>query len=240
MAAPMFFIVWGTKVRVRPVGTRADYCPGCLHLSQFTMKSVQVSKHLYYIPLGYHEQSRIKECTICGGLFNADSNERCSACDDQSFETLLTETNPALTADKVAAIEAELDAKGGSEARRERALQYFLEKQNSVLTDARKQVGFLTFLTLVACLAPIICAFAEGGPTWGFAAMIMSVGMLLFVQRWDAHRQAAKVIKPRLVRFLGCKHFPFDDLERHCAGNGSKFSRLCRHFATGRYDDLRR
>ena len=91
----------GLRTRVRRLGERADYCPGCLQLARFKVRSMDERPYLFVIPLeDWKEVSRASECTICGAVFNGIKSY--SKLHNASLEQLLAETNPGMTPEQIA------------------------------------------------------------------------------------------------------------------------------------------
>lgn len=238
MAAPIFFILAGTKTRMVPLGDRAEYCPRCLHLSRFEVRSVQQAKHLYYVPLGYHEQGRIKECGVCGAELACDPTAA-FVPDRLGLDELLQRTNPGLTPERVAQVEAELDAEGGPEARLDRAVANFLRINEPLVKAAGRNVSLLTFLAGLGLLAVSVVAFTEAGPWVGLPVSVAAVALAVKIHRWETHRAAARKLGSRLRTFLACKGLSLAEFERRGAAAGLRTPSLQRHLRTAHYDELR-
>ncbi len=70
------FIIWGTKVRRRPMRRRADFCPICRRIRPFKVEQIESVPHLYYIPYGSGTvHGHIKSCQRCGLDVDADLDD---------------------------------------------------------------------------------------------------------------------------------------------------------------------
>jgi hypothetical protein len=64
------FIVWGRRVHRKRIGYVADFCPMCRGPQAFLMKSVSVTRHLYYVPVGEKDSSFERVCQGCKIAFS--------------------------------------------------------------------------------------------------------------------------------------------------------------------------
>jgi hypothetical protein len=69
-------IVFGTKVRYRRMGYRADFCQICREARPFKIQQIESIGHLYYIPLGAGTvHAHLKTCQGCGMLYEATPDD---------------------------------------------------------------------------------------------------------------------------------------------------------------------
>jgi hypothetical protein len=232
----MFFVSWGTKSRVRSLGDRAEFCPGCLQPTRFTVKSLQMASHLYGIPLGYSNGTSFGECTICGARIEPMFDDALVPVGTLSYESLLGQTNPRLTPQR---IEVLLDVAGDRKMRLEQSLRYFLAKQEAVLMKERGQLGGGTLFAILALLILVLCAFHGGGVVIGTACAAIAVAAVALAHSLGVRHRASRVILPNLKRFLPSQGVSFGELEQKLQGEKSMFSKLRRHLASNAYDAMR-
>jgi hypothetical protein len=239
MCVPFFLVVWGTKIRARRLGDRADYCPGCLQVSRFTVQTVEESKHIYLVPLGYRERERLKQCALCGTIVRGRSDEPYLTDPQLPLRTLLGATNPGLTAERVAEIEARSERERDPQSRRDKSLVCFLRRQTDELRHAFGKVDFPTAAIGIALALVCFATFFYAGPIWAASASVVSVWLGGRFHRSMSHHRAAQVILPRVLRFLAAQGIPFAEFEAGVRGKSPRDRRLLRHFARGPYDGLR-
>jgi hypothetical protein len=117
-----FFVSWGTKSHIRALGDRAEFCPGCLQPTRFTVKRLQTANQMYGIPLGYSNGATFGECTICGARVEPMFDGALVSVGSLPYESLLDQANPRLTPQR---IEVLLEVAGDAKMRVEQALRYF-------------------------------------------------------------------------------------------------------------------
>jgi hypothetical protein len=233
----MMFFEAGHWGHLRLLGERADYCPGCLQLSRFTVRSIRECPHLYFIPLEESKEvERVSECDLCGAVIHGLRSY--STARGASLQQLIAETNPSLNDERVARLEAELNA-AGPDARTEKALNWFLAQQERLLKKIRSGLGPLALLVSLPLSLFALRAFVIGGPRWGWPTAIVAAVLGVSIDRWDKERRAAKQIKPRLRAFLACKGLTLQELDRRFADDPSPFCQLRRHLRKRYYEDLR-
>ena len=232
----MFFMSWGTKTRVRSQGDRAEFCPGCLQPTRFTVKKLLSANHLYGIALGYSHNTMFGECNICGATIEPMFDHAVVPVGTLSYQSLLEKTNPRLTPER---IEVLCDVGGDPESRVEQSLRYFLTKQDAVLKKEQKTLGGGSLFVLLASLVLVLCAFIAGGFYIGMACTILGIIVTGLVHRIGVHYRAAREIRPNLRRFLYSQRISFDELEQKLEANKFSFSKLKRHLTSGKYDAIR-
>jgi hypothetical protein len=233
----MFFISWGTTSRIRACGDRAEFCPGCLQPTRFTVKTLQTANHLYGIPLGYAEVARYGECSICGARIEPMFANDVAQVGTLSFESLLAKTNPRLTPER---IEVLMGVAGEAEYRLEQALRYFLSKLDSIMKEECKHWGNYTQITLLCMLVVLPFVFGLGGVVVGIVCSVFAVTGMLLVRRLESAHRIARVIIPRLKAFLAAKGISFEEFEKNLKEKDFPYSKLKRHLASDRYDILRK
>lgn len=234
-----FYNVYDIKVHIRDVGDRADYCPGCLQLSRFTFKTVEESTRICLVPLGYHEVDRVKECAICGTIVRGRPDELYSTDPEAPLERLVAMTNPGLTEERIATIEAELENADGHQTRRQKSLECFLRRQAEAIANATWNGDLPTTIIDIALGSLCIAATIFVRPVWWVPICLASAWIAWRFRCAKGHRRAAKRILPRLSRFLAAYNMSFAQFEVGLRIESRESQRLLRHFTAAAYDDLR-
>jgi hypothetical protein len=107
------------------------------------------------------------------------------------------------------------------------------------LTKERGQIGGWTGLAMLALLVLVFCAFHGGGAVVGSACAAVAVVAVFLVHGLETRRQAARLIRPNLMRFLSSQGVSLGELEKMLQGSQLRFPKLERHLACGAYDAMR-
>lgn len=235
------FIIWGTKVRVRPLGCRADFCRSCLLVSRFKVSSVQHASHIYYIPLGYSEKGRYGECQICGSLRSETTSYLLTESQNhvhQPIDELIDGTNPMLRG-QLASIANEIEQSIPVANRPMYLVNQFSAIHEPKFKQTEGQVSGYVGLVLIALCILVGLVFAVAHLYVGIGAAVAALIILFMVRNWIVQRSVAKQLKPRLSSFLQATKISFDQLEQSLSSGKTTGKRLRKHLAHSRYDFMR-
>lgn len=89
-------IVWGTKIKRKPVGWVADFCPLCRGVRPFRLQRVGAAGHIWYISLGSGRfLGNEIECSACMTLHATDGSRYASVSEEfQDLDDLVRRTLP--------------------------------------------------------------------------------------------------------------------------------------------------
>jgi hypothetical protein len=238
--APMMFIVWGTKVRNRSLGARAEFCNGCLRVCQHEVLAVEHASHIYYIHGRWREQARYHECGICGTLDHAA--EAGMLLDKEtafthSVESLVAATNPDLSRN-YGDIAQDVEANLPESERDTHILDCFCARSTEEFKQAEHDLsGWLGIVLILFSIGGGL-AFAAAGTTIGIIVSVVLLVVLMWLRSWAIHRRVAKRVRPRLNSLLSATGIKWERLESDLASGKLKYSRLRRHFARSAYDAM--
>jgi hypothetical protein len=213
------FIVWGTKVRRRRLGYRADFCRLCRRFRPFRVEQIEIVPHIYYIPCGSGTvQGHAKTCQECGTAFEADFQDatECSRARQDDVAQLISRTNPQIEKNWSARLELEQRVKSRKLTKEEREsliLEPFL-LLNPLLQGRTSEMN-LDKVSGLGCLATILIPFgvflvgktrfhAEDS-TLGMMAWVLAGLLALFTigaLATDGRRFARSKIIPKLAAAL--------------------------------------
>lgn len=230
------FVTAGTKIRVRTVGDRAEFCPGCLQPTRFSVKTLQTASHLCGVALGYTNDTVYGECTVCGARIEPMFHEALVPTGTLSYESLLEQTNPRLTPERIAVL---LDVAGDAPMRQEQSLHYFLAKQEALLVKEGGRFGGGVLFVFLTLLLVLFGAFHGCGVVAGMACAVVAVVTVFLAHRLEVRHRVARVIRPSLQRYLASQGISFDELEQALRSPGFQFPKLERHLASSPYDAMR-
>ncbi|MBB3207409.1 hypothetical protein FHS27_003230 [Rhodopirellula rubra] len=232
-------IVWGTKVRLREQGCRADFCEECLLVSKTIVSGVEQIGHLYYIPIGfYKEKHRIGECEACGRVTEVlpasslvPKNVRCP-----EMMELVARTNPHLL-EQLPTLADSIDVAFSAKERTYHVLENFSCRANQVLDDARSGITGWLGLLMILLAFPVAMAFAISDAT-GWVASVASLLAVLWVRKVLIHRRSTRILSKRLSILLPSSGITWNQLEQHLLNSGKSHKRLSKHLAKGCYMNL--
>ena len=237
---PMFFIVWGTKVRTRMLGVKGDFCNSCLRVCSHDVKSVEHASHVYYIHGRWHEKARYQECDICGALGHVEATvamlEKGSA-GTQSIESLITATNPALP-NHYGQIAQAIETNVPEAKRATHILDSFCVRSIEEFKAAEAAIGGWVGLVLIIFLVAAGFAFALAGPIIGSVVSVLLVVALIWIRHWGIHRWVAKRLRPRLISLLNATGIRWEQVESDLSSGNLNYPKLRRHFSRSAYDTM--
>ena len=92
-------VIWGSKRKLKKLGTAADFCPICRRVQPFEISQVNMVKHVYYIPMGGGKVvGHLASCQECSVQKFVDAEHYASYAEqsDLRLEDLIRKTNPDL------------------------------------------------------------------------------------------------------------------------------------------------
>ena len=245
---PAFFIVWGTKVRTRPRGTRIDYCLGCLRLARHGVFAVETAGHVYYISIGYKEAARFTECEICGTRGEAELDT--PAIDErrhgrQSIADLVSETNPDIDAAALANLEKEIAEHVTEEEREDSPFHALFANMTARLAEVSENsfgmfIGLLCVFGFAGAFAyAMVSAAANEYAITGAIVGIASLAGLIWAYRFTIHRRRVRSIKPFVERFASSTKNSRDDLLARLEHEDfAAYPKLRRHLTKPAYEAI--
>jgi hypothetical protein len=237
MPAPLFFIVWGTKVRTRHIDYRGDFCPGCLRLARFKTLAVDKASHVYYIRGPYREVLQYAECPVCATQIRLPSTSAPtgSAAPDASVIELVKQ-NLLLTKPHLEELASSIRNQFPGEFRNLQALRAFCINANAEFKKVESNVSGWCGLIAIASIALAIPAFLKS-PILGICVSAALLVVLLVARHWLIQAGMRKALRPRLEKLFQTSGLEWSDLEG-ALERDLKFPRLRRHLLRGYYGDL--
>jgi hypothetical protein len=237
MPAPLFFIVWGTKVRTRLIDYRGDFCPGCLRLARFKAMAVDKASHVYYIRGAYREALRYAECPVCATQIRLPSTSPPSEPASANASVVdLVQRNLLLTKAHLEELATSIRKKFSGEARNLQALRAFCINASAEFKRAESNVSGWCGLIAIAFIALAVPAFLKN-MILGISVSVVLFVALLAVRHWLIQSAMRRALRPRLEKLLQSSGLEWSDLES-ALERDLKFPRLRRHLLRGHYGDL--
>jgi hypothetical protein len=241
MAVPCIFIVWGTKIRVRQLGVRADFCDGCLLVTPQQVSAIEQSGHIYYVTLGYSEQIRVGECLVCGEQSEVNKNCELVSGDivsSPTIETLVDQTNPGLLK-VLPEIAREIDYTIPSSQRNDHLAEQFCARYELKIKEAARSLGGWLGLIMLAFAAPVVFAFLNFSIVVGVITLMGWLVTLFVVRHWMIQRHVANRLCPKLESFLQATGLDMDTIDAVVASDKADCPKLRKHLLNSCYEYLR-
>lgn len=238
---PLFFIVWGTKVRTRSVGSRAEFCVGCLRVSRHDTSVVEHASHVYYISGSWREQVRLTECSICGTEEVSSPDAMLVALKSdtaQSIDSLINATNPELWKE-LGPVAKEIEARLPPPKRNMHILDHFCARHTEEFRDAEHNLSGWIGLFLLLFVGVVITTFAMTGEVLGYLVSAVLVVLLVKIRGYLIHRRVAKHVKPGLAKLLLATEIEWTTLESALETRDLNYPKLRRHLSRPAYDAFR-
>jgi len=235
-------IFWGTKVRTRFHGVRAEYCGGCLCVTKHRVSSIERAPHLYNVSLGYRELTRFSECPLCGTTLQT-APDVVTVSDEsaggQSIEDLIQATNPALTSQRLQELYASSRV-ASPDNREAKVLQTFCLNQIAEFEVASHNLSGWYPLVLILILILTGYAIAYAGFVPGIAAGTALLVCAQAIRRKVIDAAVAGKVLPRLRPFLRANNRDIAYLEQWLKPlDGRGYRRFRRHLQSSCYEELR-
>jgi hypothetical protein len=237
MSLPLFFIVWGTKVRRRHVAYRGDFCPGCLRLAKFKVLAIDKASHVYYIRGPYREVLQYAECPVCATQIRLPSTAAPTepASPHASVVELVTQ-NLLLTNAHLDELASSIRKQFPGESRNLQALRAFCANANAEFKRVESNVSGWCGLIAIVFIALAVPAFLKN-LTLGICVSVVLLIVLLAIRHWLIQAGMRKSLRPRLEKLFQSSGLEWADLEA-ALDSVLKFPRLRRHLLRGHYGDL--
>ena len=239
-------VVWGEKYRHRTLGDRADFCEECFTVSRHRIAVDEIVSHLYLIPLGnYKEMRRFCECTVCGNVYAVSKDRPLISgrtATSSTMQDLIDATNPNLLETITKGL-AEIDANTTDQYRRQRQMWSLCENGTATFPLAKQQIsGWIGLLAIIFVGVAIHSFFfaAWHSETIGWTIAGFLTVLLIWIRNCAIHEYVAVRVKPRLKRFIAATGISMMEIESALAEKKIQSPMMRRHFATGRYNDVRR
>lgn len=239
-----WIIIWGTKVRNRFVGLRADFCGECLRVSRFNVNKVETVGHLYYIPLGSYVLKAVTgECQTCGSqrVLNTSDCENVVSkheAEQQSILELTKTTNPGLL-QELSGIARQIETRIPVAQRDRFLFNHFCARQSQHFQEAEHHLSGWLGLVLIVFLVAAGFVFGVVGTVPGIVASVGLVVALFVIRHWAIQRYVAKRVRPQIARFLTGTGLAWAQLEEALDSGDLRYPRLRRHFKRAVYDQFR-
>ncbi|MFQ5844275.1 MAG: hypothetical protein ACE5JG_04725 [Planctomycetota bacterium] len=226
-------VVWGTRIKRKPLGRVADFCAICRTVRPFRLSRVGATGHLYYVSFGWgrllgHEI----ECETCGTRKDADAGAYSSVSKDPGDDaaTLTRKTHPGLEqkAAERLALEDRVRSQSLDDEERQDLLRepfYLLEpevelqRKEQRLSPHRRRLGYLTLALLPALLGLNALRAELGGELVEKALLgggvLLGIGIAVFVYNKLTHLRVflRRRIRPRLIGALAPLEPDLEELE---------------------------
>jgi hypothetical protein len=227
-------IIWGTKVRQRRLGRRADFCRICRRIRPFRVEQIESVSHIYYIPLGSGKvHGHIKSCEGCGVAVNADAKDamQCSRARGTDLAELIASSNPEVEKECSGRLELEQKVKSRKLTAGDReslVLEPFL-LLNPGLEHRGSQINFdrvsgLALLATIVLPLGVLWAgegvFHSSNDSLGTIALALAGFLALFTIGalvTDKSRYCRRTILPNLARALFPLDPSFDEIDQALA-----------------------
>ncbi|HEV8001913.1 MAG TPA: hypothetical protein VGP63_18645 [Planctomycetaceae bacterium] len=237
MPAPLFFIVWGTKVRTRHVDYRGDFCPGCLRLAKFKVLAIDKASHVYYIRGPYREVLQYAECPVCATQIRLPSTSVPAEPTSPGDSVVdLVKRNLLLTNAHLEELASSICNKFPGESRNLHALRTFCTNANAEFKRVESNVSGWCGLIAIACIALAVPAFLKN-LVLGICVSVVLLAVLLVARHWLIQTGMRKALRPRLEKLFQTSGLEWSDLEA-ALERDLKFPRLRRHLLRGHFGDL--
>jgi len=213
------FIIWGTKVRHRKLGFRAEFCRFCRQVRPFKVVQVESVAHIYYIPYGSGTiHGHTMSCQQCGTTVNAQLEDAMNCSRDRGFDIteLIAKTRPQIEQEWSSRLELEERVKSRKLTAQEREsliIEPFL-LLNPLLQHRTAQIYF-DKVSGIGCLATIaiplaiiwigVARFPGSDESRGKIALVAAGVLAVFTVgalATDRRRFSRRMIIPQLARAL--------------------------------------
>ena len=238
---PLFFIVWGTKVRVRPLGARAEFCPGCLRVTRHDSSAIEHAKHVYYINGSWREQARLAECCLCGAADVSSPDARLMdqhSASGQSIDSLITATNPDLR-NHLGAIARQMAAEIPEERQNLHILNNFCARHTEEFASAEHDLSGWMGIVLILFIGIAVTAFVSVNEIVGYSVSALLLVALIKIRSTLIHRRVAKSVRPQLASLLNATGIDWQTLETTLQSGELNYPKLRRHLNRSTYDTFR-
>jgi hypothetical protein len=237
MPAPLFFIVWGTKVRTRHLDYRGDFCPACLRLTKFKVLAIDKASHLYYIRGPYREVLQYAECPVCATQIRLPSTSASTEPASPNASVVeLVKRNLLLTNAHLEELASSIRKQFPGESRNLQALRAFCANANAEFKRVESNVSGWCGLIAIVCIALAVPAFLKN-LILGICVSVVLLAVLLAARHWLIQAGMRKSLRPRLEKLFQSSGLEWSDLEAALESD-LKFPRLRRHLLRGYYGDL--
>lgn len=187
-------IVWGTKIKRKPLGWVADWCPICRRVQPHRLVRVGAAGHLYYLSIGKgklvgHEV----ECAECHVVLDADREAFDAVAPEpgEDVERLERETYTRLRDHYDEAISRAARAASFTPDERQQEIEFVLQvlnaqierhKEDQPMTPGGRWAVRVTFVCFLLFIGSTIAYAKDGGRFWTDAmiafAVLMGAGLV--------------------------------------------------------------
>jgi hypothetical protein len=213
------FIVWGTKVRHRNLGYRAEFCRICRQIRPFKVVQIRSVGHIYYIPIGSGTiHGHTMSCEQCGIAINADVEDamNCSPKRVADLAELIAKTRPQIEQECSGRLDLEARVKSKKLTAQEREtliLEPFLllnpgiqARSGQILFDKVSGIGCLATIAIPLAIIWIGMARFPGSDETRGKFALGAAGLLtiftLGALATDGRRFGRRKIVPKLAAAL--------------------------------------
>ncbi|MFT5049776.1 MAG: hypothetical protein ACI8QZ_001169 [Chlamydiales bacterium] len=214
------FIVWGTKIKRKPVGRVADYCMVCHAQRAFRLVRVGAAGHVYYLSFGAGKLAGHEAvCESCKTSVATEFERYCAVSTDRNLplDVLVRETQPELERRSSERRTRELRVGSGDATaveRRDMLMEPFLlvnsmieqQQSNNALSKNGRRAATVMLLLLVALMVVMGSAGSEESQEQMGAAvgLALVLSFIVFLGFWATSMRSfiRTEAEPRIVRAL--------------------------------------